>query len=288
MAQHFFHAFDIQTFTGDFRCSFILRQNLRKARNFTLRFKNGLSFVRTRLFKDTLRLTIRPRLDFVGIRFRFTNVLLLVLTRGNGIVKRGLHLFRRTRRLEVDVQQGDPHVVRTNRLFQLTLGIATNNGTTFGQNAVHRVLADHAAQGAVGGLTQAIVRAGHAKQVALRIGHTILDVHLNAHDVFIGRQHDARSRQFTYRLNVNGLNVIDKGWLPVKTRFNQMAEFTKASDHTTFSFLDGIETAGSPDNNRSRRHDADNASAHRAAWSLRAATAPLAPFAATETAKFFT
>ena len=34
---------------------------------------------------DTLRLAIRPRLYFVGISFRFTDVLLLVLTRGNGI-----------------------------------------------------------------------------------------------------------------------------------------------------------------------------------------------------------
>ena len=185
MAQHFFHGFDIQTLAGDFRSRFILRQNFCKASHFTLRFKNGLGLVRTSLFKDTLRLTVSPWLNFVGVSFRFTNVLLFVFTCGNRIIKCGFHFLRRTRRLEVDVQQGDTHVIRTNRLFQLTLGIATNDGTPFGQDTVHRVFTNNATQRAVGCLTQAVVSAGHAKQIAFRVGHAVLYVHLNAHDVFV-------------------------------------------------------------------------------------------------------
>ncbi len=288
MAQHFFHGFDIQTLAGNFRRGFVFRQDLRKASHFTLGFQNGLGLIGACLFEDTLRLTIRPRLDFVGIRFRFTNVLLLVLTRGNGIVKRGLHLFRRTRRLEVDVQQSDTHVVRANRLFQLTLGIATDHGTTFGQNAIHGVFADHAAQRAVGGLTQTVVRAGHAKQIALRIGSAVLHVHLNAHHVFVRGQHDAGSRKFAHRLHVHRLNVIDKGRFPVQARLNQMAELTKTGDHAALGLFNGIETAGRPDNHCRRGNDADNTPAHRSARPLRAIAAAHSALAAAEPAKFFT
>ncbi len=191
MAQHFFHRFNIQTLACNLRRGFIFRQNLRKPGDFTLRFQDSLGFIGACLFQNTLRLTVGARLNFVGIRFRFTNVLLLVFTCGNRVVKGGFHLFRRARSLEVHVQQGNPHVVRFDSLFQLALGIATNNGTTFGQDAIHRVFTNDATQRAVGGLTQAIVRAGHAKQIFLRIGDAVLHVHFNAHDVFIRRQHHA-------------------------------------------------------------------------------------------------
>ena len=287
MAQHFFHGFDIQTLAGNFWSRFILRQDFRKASHFTLSFKNGLGLVCASFFQNTLRLTVSPRLNFVGVSFRFTNVLLFVFTCGNRIIKRGFYFFRRTSRLEVDVQQGNPHVVRTNGLFQLTLSIATNDGTSFSQDTVHGVFTDHAAQGAVGSLTQAIVRAGDAEQIAFRIGHAVLHVHLNAHDVFVRRQHDAGSRQFTDRLNVNRLNAINEGRFPVKARLNQMAKFTKASDDATFSFFNGIKTAGCPDNNRSGGNDADDTPAHWPTRSLRAATAAQSTFSATQAAKFF-
>ncbi len=77
-------------------------------------------------------------------------------------------------------------------------------------------------------LTQTIVGAGHAKQVALRIGHPVLYVHLNAHDVLIGSQHHTRCGQLTNRLDVHRLHIIDKGWLPVQTWLNQMAELAKS------------------------------------------------------------
>lgn len=67
-----------------------------------------------------------------------------------------------------------------------------------------------------------------------------------------------------------------------------MAKFTKASDDATFSFFNGIETAGCPDNNRSGGNDADDTSAHWPARSLRAATAAQSTFSATRAAKFFT
>src|SRR5690606_16780668 len=156
---------------------------------------------------NTLRLTVSTWLNFVGVRFRFTDVLLFVLTRGNRVIKRGFHLFRRTSSLEVDVQQGDTHVVRTNGLFQLTLGIATNNGTTFSQNAVHGVFTDHATQGAVGRLTQAVIGTGHAKQITFWVRNTILHVHLNAHYVLIRGQHHAGSGQLTHRLHVHCSDV---------------------------------------------------------------------------------
>ncbi|MNT36109.1 hypothetical protein D3C72_1721710 [compost metagenome] len=103
MAQHFLHGLDIQTLTGNFRGSFIFRQELREASHFTLGFQDGLSLIRTRLFEDTLRLTVSTRLNFVGVSFSFTDVLLFVFTRGNCIIEGGFDLFRRTSGLEVDV-----------------------------------------------------------------------------------------------------------------------------------------------------------------------------------------
>ena len=45
-------------------------------------------------------------------------------------VKRRFYFFRRTSSLEVDVQQRDTHVIRTNRLFQFALSVITANGQT--------------------------------------------------------------------------------------------------------------------------------------------------------------
>src|SRR5690606_16335188 len=162
----------------------------------------------------------------------------------------------RTRSLEVDVQQGNTHVVRTNGLFQLALGIATNNGTTFGQNTVHGVFTDHATQGAVGRLTQAVISAGHATQITLRIGHAVLHVHLNAHHVFVRGQHHARGGQFTDGFHVYRGHIVNEGRLPVQTRLNQMAELTETGDYAAFCFFNGVEPAGCPDDDYRSGHDA--------------------------------
>ena len=92
-----------------------------------------------------MRRTVSARLHFVGIGFSLTDVLLLVFTGGNRIVKGCFYFFRRTRGLEVDVQQRDTHVVRANGFFQFTLGITTDHGTAFRQDPVHGVFADDAA-----------------------------------------------------------------------------------------------------------------------------------------------
>ena len=145
--------------------------------------KHGL--ITERLVQDSIYRNIQMDQMEDNLQNMRKNVLLFVFTCGNRIIKCGFHFLRRTRRLEVDVQQGDTHVIRTNRLFQLTLGIATNDGTPFGQDTVHRVFTNNATQRAVGCLTQAVVSAGHAKQIAFRVGHAVLYVHLNAHDVFV-------------------------------------------------------------------------------------------------------
>ena len=67
-----------------------------------------------------------------------------------------------------------------------------------------------------------------------------------------------------------------------------MAKFTKASDDATFSFFNGIETTGCPNNNRSGGNNADDTTAHWATRSLRAATAAQSTFSATQATKFFT
>ena len=216
-----------------------------------------------------MRLTVRTRLNFVGIRFCFTNILLFVFTRGNRIVKRRFYFFWRTSCLEVDVQQSDTHVIRTNRLFQFALSIATNHGTTFRQNAVHGVFTDNSTQGAVGSLTQAVIRAGHAIQIFFRIGDAVLHVHLNAHYVLVRRQHHTRSGQFTHGFHVHRFDFVDKRRFPVQTRLNQMAEFTKACYHATFGFFNGIETTGRPDNDNRCRCDGNDTTAKLRARALR-------------------
>ena len=262
MAQHFFHGLDIETLTGNFRRRFIFRQDLREASHFTLCFQDGLGLIRTRFFQNTLRLTISTWLNFVGVGFCFTDVLLFVFTCSNRIVKGRFHLFRRTCSLEVDVQQGNPHVVWTNGLFQLTLGIATDNGTTFGQDTVHGVFTDHPAQGAVGRLAQAVISAGHAKQITLRIGHAVLHVHLNAHHVFVRRQHHTRRRQFTDRFHVDRGHVVNEGRFPVQARLNQMAELAKTRNDTAFRFFNGVEPGSSPDDYHCSGNNTDYAATH--------------------------
>ena len=269
IAQHFFHGFDIQTFAGNLRCGFIFRQNFCEASHFTLCFQDGLSLIRTRFFQNTLSLTVCTRLNFVGVRFCFTDVLLFVFTCCDSIVKRGFYFFRRTCCLEVDVQQGDTHVVRTDRFFQFTLGIATNNGTPFGQDTVHGVFTDNPTQGAVSCLTQTVIRTGYAKQVTLRIGHAVLYVHFDAHDVFVRGQHNAGCGKFTHGFNVDRCHFIDKGRFPVQTRFNQMAEFTEACHHATFRFFNGIETASRPDNDDGGRCDSKDSTAQLRTRALR-------------------
>ena len=247
-----------------------------------------MRFIRARLFEDTLRLTVRTRLNFVSVSFGFTDVLLLVFTGGNRIIKRGFHLFRRTSGLEVNVQQGNPHVIRANGFFQFALGIATNNGTAFGQNTIHGVFADDATQRAVRCLTQAVIGAGNAKQIALRIGNAILHVHFNAHDVFIRRQHHARCRQFTHGFHVYWRHFIDKVRFPVQTRFNQMAELAQTGHHATFGFFNGVEPGCSPDNNDRCGNDTHNTPARLTAWARRTRITAAGAFTTAQATKFFT
>lgn len=191
MAQDFFHGFDIQTLAGNLRCGLVFRQQLGKACNLTLSFQDGTVFIRFGIFQQTLCLTVRTWLNFVGVSFCFTDVLLLVFTCGNRIIKCGFHFFRRTSSLEVNVQQRDTHVVRTNCLFQYALSIATYDSTAFGQDLVHGVLADNATQGAVSRLTQAIVGIRYAEQIRFRVSHAILYVHFYTYHVLIRSQHHA-------------------------------------------------------------------------------------------------
>ncbi|CSB31655.1 Uncharacterised protein [Vibrio cholerae] len=77
-------------------------------------------------------------------------------------------------------------------------------------------------------MTQAVIRVGHAIQVFVWIGNTILHIHRYRYHVFIFGQHQARGAQRANRLHVDWCHFINKAWTPVQTRINNAVVFAKA------------------------------------------------------------
>ncbi|MNZ30201.1 hypothetical protein D3C78_474610 [compost metagenome] len=257
-----FHGFQVDTLTSQLGGGLVLGQQLVEARDFTLGLQHDLGLVAFGFLFQTLDLTTGLGLDFTGIGFRFTDEALLIFLGGDGVIEGVFHLFRRTRRQEVDVDDLQTHLVGLYDAIDHLPGLLTDFFPTRGQDIIHLGVTHHVAQGAVGGLAQTLVGIGDAEQILLGIDHAVLHVHLDPDHVLVLGQHEAGGRQGAHRFHIHRDHPIDEGRLPAQTRIHVMGVLPKTQHHAPLGFANGVEAADDPHHHGHHQGDGEAKLAH--------------------------